>query len=269
MKKHSWILLIPVFLGACVPYEGTLPPEALTTTLNRGPFRELDPGASELESLHFKIRAYGSDNTKQVSELAEADYNRIMLDTNLYSFHPTGLYEIVVYGSADEYHKKTSQPDWSGGATVGNAIYTYVSPALAGTLAHEMTHLIFFEYMGRVTIDHRWVNEGLAVYEEMAALGGRGDMFPSARASMRQLPLPMDQMIHLVPATEREKTVSVWYCEAESMVQFMVERGGRIGFSQFLDALKNGRSFDEAFPAGFAQWRSLADFEREWLRAQQ
>ena len=67
------------------------------------------------------------------------------------------MYEIVVYGSQDEYRKKTGQPDWSAGVTVGNSIYTWYSPVLNGILSHEMTHLIWFEYMnGRLTDQQAW-----------------------------------------------------------------------------------------------------------------
>lgn len=267
------LLASTLLLGACIPYPGDAPPvEPSGRSIIEGPFALLDPGASELDTLHFKVKAYGSPKTAAIGDAAEADYNRIMVDTGLYSFKPRGLYQLVIYASAEEYHRKTAQPAWSGGVSVGNAIYTYEGPHLRGTLSHEMTHLIFFEFMGRMNADHRWVNEGLAVFEQNKALGGPGgqaDIFAAVRGNMRQLPIPMDQMIRLVPATEREYAVSVWYAQAESMIRFMVERGGRIGFSQFLMALRSDKNFDAAIGESFSGiWRNLADFEAAWKRAQ-
>lgn len=256
-------------LQSCVPYPGAISENYLPASrIVSGPFQPLDAGASELESLHFKIRAYGSETAKRAAEMVEADYNRIMVDTDLFSFRPQGLYQIVIYGTSDEYHKKTSQPPWSAGVAVGNAIYSYENPGLNGTLAHEITHLIFYEYMGRVNVDHRWVNEGLAVYEQGLAMDMRRvDIFSASLGNVRQQPMPMDQMIHLVPATERENAVSVWYAQAESMVRYMIERGGRIGFSQFLRALAQGKSFDDAYAVAFpGKWSSLKNFEEDWLR---
>lgn len=261
-------------LTACVPVpdEQADAPPAITAVRPDGqPFALLDAGASELESLHFKIRAYGSDAAKSVSETAEATYNRIMVDTNLFSFQQRSLYQIVVYGSREEYRRKTGQPEWSGGCSLGSSIYTYGGAQLETTIAHEMTHLIWFEYMSRADLEQRWVNEGLAVYEETKAGGGaRSDPFQLARSTLRATPLTLDQLIHLVPATERERTVTLWYAQSEALVQFMIERGGRMGFSAFLGALKDGRAWDDAVRSSFAgTWSSLPDVVSAWQRSLQ
>src|SRR3989338_18211 len=270
------ISLAALLAAACVAYVDELPAQGRGgTTIVSAPFGDLDAGAAQLDSLHFSLRAYGPAPARRISEHAEGLYNRIMMDTNLSSFRPRGLYQIVVYASQAEYRKKTGQPEWSGGVAVGNAIYSFEGPGLPGTLAHEITHLIFYEYMGTVNIQHRWVNEGLAVYEEnKAALQRAGassadadleKRWASARGRLRQQPIPMDQMIDLTPATEREYTVNVWYAQAESMVRYMIERGGRMGVSQFLAALRDGRSFDEAVSSSLVGvWKNLAEFEQSW-----
>lgn len=272
MKPARAPLLGLLLLSACIPYPGELPDDGRGRSYTEigQIFPELDPGAQELQSLHFLVKAYGVSATRAYADTAEAAYTRIMNDTGLYSFKPRGLYRIVVYGTQDEYRKKTGQPEWSGGVAVGNAIYSYVSPRLEGVLSHEMTHLIWFEYMGRLNPDHRWVNEGLAVYQEAKALGSKGqtDLFSVLRGNLRAAPLPMESMIRLVPATERAYEVSLWYAQAESLTRFMVERGGRIGYAQFLEALRGGKSFDGAVAAGFpGQWTSLSDLEAQWKRS--
>jgi hypothetical protein len=267
--------LLALAFAACVPYPGELPDDGRGrsyTTIMEGVYPSLDAGAQENSSLHFKVKAYGQDTVLTISGMAEAAYTRIMTDTGLNSFMPRGLYQIVVYGTQDEFRKKTGQPEWSGGVAVGNAIYTYMSPRLEAVLSHEVTHLIWFEYMGHLNADYRWVNEGLAVLQENKALGsrGRGDLFSALRGSLRAQTIPMDQMIHLVPATERAYEVSLWYAQSESMVRFMLERGGRIGFSQFLAALRYDKSLDQSVAEGFpGAWRTLADLESDWKRSLQ
>lgn len=273
---RSWRLvpLILAFAG-CIPYPGELPDDGRGRPyagVMEGVYPGLEAGAQENSSLHFKVKAYGQDTVLGVSSQAEAAYTRIMTDTGLNSFMPRGLYQIVVYGTQDEYRKKTGQPEWSGGAAVGNAIYTYLSPRLDAVLSHEISHLIWFEYMGRVNPDHRWINEGLAVLQENKAVGsrGQGDLFSAVRGTMRSQTIPMDQMIRLVPATERAYEVSLWYAQAESMVRFMIERGGRIGFSQFLGALRFDKNLDQAVAEGFpGSWRTLEELERDWKRSLQ
>ncbi|MBI5247693.1 MAG: hypothetical protein HY923_10975 [Elusimicrobia bacterium] len=259
----------------CVPYPGELPDDGRGRSYSgimEGIYPGLDPGAQENSSLHFKVKAYGQDTVLGVSQTAEAAYTRIMTDTGLNSFMPRGLYQLVVYGTQDEYRKKTGQPEWSGGVAVGNAIYTYLSPRLDAVLSHEITHLIWFEYMGHQNPDYRWVNEGLAVFQENKALGSRGqsDLFSALRGGLRAQSIPMDQMIKLVPATERSYDVSLWYAQAESMTRFMIERGGRIGYSQFLAAVRYDKKFDQCIAEGFpGSWRTLEELERDWKRSLQ
>lgn len=264
-----------MLLASCIPYPGELPDDGRGRShvgIIDGVYPGLDAGAQENSSLHFRVKAYGQDTVLVISQTAEAAYTRIMIDTGLNSFQPRGLYQIVVYGTQDEYRKKTGQPEWSAGVAVGNAIYTFISPRLEAVLSHEVTHLIWFEFMGRSNPDYRWINEGLAVYQENKAIGsrGQGDMFAALRGGMRAQSIPMDQMIHLVPATERAYDVSLWYAQAESMVRFMIERGGRLGFSQFLGALRYDKTLDNAVAEGFSgSWRTLEEVERDWKRSLQ
>lgn len=262
-------------LGSCVPYPAELLPDegqgnsqyALVT----GAYPGLDAGASSLDSMHFRVRAYGSQVVQDTSNLCEQSYSTVMTDTGLNSFLPQGLYEIVVYGSQDEYRKKTGQPDWSAGVTVGNSIYTWYSPVLTGVLAHEMTHLIWFEYMnGRLSDQQRWVNEGLAVYEEAKARNRGYELFGGLLPTLRTAPIPIDQLQNMAPNTERAYDASLWYAESESMIRFMIEHGGRIGFGQFLASIRQGQGFDDAIYAAYpGQWRTLADFDNDWKRSLQ
>jgi len=74
----------------------------------------------------------------------------------------------------------------------------------------------------------------------------------------------------LAPASERGYSVSAWYAQAESMVRHMIERGGRLGFSEFLAQLRENKGFDQAIQAAYSGvWRDLADFERSWQRSLQ
>jgi len=248
--------------AACVPLpqeEGVARPAS--SGIVAGDFQLLDPGANRQDSLHLRVHAYGADRAQAVSELAETLYSRVMTDTGLYSFVPRGLYPIVTYASREEYLRKTRLPEWSGGISVGNSIFVYEGPRMPGILAHEMTHLIFFEYMGRSDEALRWVNEGLAVYEEQEALRAQGGGGPSL--PLRKL--PFREMIGMAPLSENQGSAGEWYLQVGSVVRFLIERGGRVGFSEFLKALHDGRGADEAVRTGFpGVWGGLGALESSW-----
>jgi hypothetical protein len=267
--------VLALALGSCIPYPADMLPDDGRGNsqygIVEGAYPGLDAGSSSQDSLHFKVRAYGSQVVQDSSGLSEQSYSTVMTDTGLNSFLPRGMYEIVIYGSQDEYRKKTGQPDWSAGVTVGNSIYTWYSPVLNGILAHEMTHLIWFEYMnGRLSDQQRWINEGLAVYEESKARNRGYELFGGLLPTLRTAPIPIDQLENMAPNTERAYDASLWYAESESLVRFMIERGGRIGFGQFLAAVRQGETFDAAiYDAYPGQWHTLGDFYNDWKRSLQ
>lgn len=250
-------------LCACVP----LPPDSASegSGITRANFAPLDPGAKTAACLHFEVRAYSAEQAEGVCRLAEQAYERIMRDTNLYSFMQREPYPIVIYGSHEEYIRKTGMPEWSGGAAAGNSIFTYDGSQLAPVLSHEMTHLIFSEFMGRATAPLRWINEGLAVYEEQQASGRSGLALPPGR-----VPLPFDRMADAAPLSEAAFDASAWYAQVSSVARFMIERGGRMGFGQFLGGLRDGRSVGEAIRFAFPGiWGGLEDLEAAWKRSLQ
>jgi hypothetical protein len=80
--------------------------------------------------------------------------------------------------------------------------------------------------------------------------------------------MSLDEMLTFVPQSEKtddNQKVSLWYAQAESMTQFMLERGGRNGFAQFLPALRDGQSFDQAIGSSYVGvWGDLPGFYRSW-----
>jgi hypothetical protein len=252
----------------------TLTPEELasihysSSTPVANAFQGLDAG-SEAQSLHFVVKAYGPDKARQFADQAESDYGRIMQDTGLFSFQTGGQYQVVVYGNSDEYHRKSQMPMWSGGVTVQNAIYSFEGPTLRPTIAHEMTHVIFNEFMVRSRPELRWINEGLAVYQEVQSdppdlkLGWEGRMESAKHGN-----LTFPQMLQAQPLQESDKDVNVWYAQAASVTKFLIERGGRNGFEQFLKGLKDGVAPDQAIQSSFpGHWQNLDQLEQDWRRS--
>ncbi|OGS02829.1 MAG: hypothetical protein A3G41_00895 [Elusimicrobia bacterium RIFCSPLOWO2_12_FULL_59_9] len=264
--KNALALAGCLFLAGCVP----LTQEDLSQSsgvITSYQYPELDAGGHEQQGLHFIVKGYDLERIKAVTELVEGFYNRIMQDTGLYSFKPAGLYPIILYASREEYLKKTRQPEWSRGLSMGNAIFTYDGDHLRGVLAHEITHLIFHEYMGGASGELRWVNEGLAVYEEIQAENSP-EVLRAWRGAVKaayQNVIPFQDMVILIPASEKERTVNTWYAQVGSVVSFMVETGGRFSFSIFLKELRRGQPLPQALQDGFAgKWRNLSDLEYGW-----
>lgn len=256
-------------LSGCVPVTPEMLLDAASVSVATKPsYQGLDPGGKEQQSLHFLVYAYGQEKVNAYSLLAEQNYQRIMRDTRLYSFIPRESYRIVVYANREEFLRKTGQPQWSGGIAIGNAILIFDWEHGEPIMAHEMTHVIFNEFMGRHIEGLMWINEGLAVYEEImtSQFQRREKYYTEVVKMLKENHIPFSQMAVLVPATEEKRLVNSWYRQVGSIVQFMIEHGGRLGFSIFLNHLKNGLSVDSAIEQAFpGLWKDMQSLEKSWL----
>lgn len=253
--------------AGCVDLPPSELPRSAVSSAVESPFKGLDPGYKTQETAHFLVSAYGSDSASRYASLCEANYTRIMQDLGLYSFAPARPYNVVIYKDSAEYHSKTGQPDWSGGAAYGNALLLYEGQGLEATAAHEMTHLVFNEFMGlSVNEQLRWINEGAAVYEETRSNQNSAAWYAArVTQAVAPNPIPFSQMINLAPQTESRRNVDRWYAQAGSVVGFMIRKGGSFSFYQFLDRLRGGASADEAVSAVYGNaWKSLSDVEKAW-----
>lgn len=270
MKK---LLLAPLLALCCacveVPTEGG--PAAAASAAARlpveSPYQGLDPGHKTEETAHFVVKAYASSGAAHYAALCEENYSRIMQDLGLYSFVPARPYNVVIYKDAAEFHSKTGQPEWSGGAAYGNALLLFEGEGLKATLAHEMTHLVFNEFMGlSQSASLRWLNEGVAVYEETRSDQGSAAAHAArVTAGVAPNPIPFSQMVNLAPQNESQRNVDRWYAQVGSVVGFLVRQGGSFSFSIFLRKLRDGATVDRALEDTYnGLWKKLPDLEKSW-----
>ncbi|MDO8804794.1 MAG: hypothetical protein Q7R35_10195 [Elusimicrobiota bacterium] len=262
-------LLTLLLLGCCACVE--LPPNGAPAAAIglpvESPFQGLDPGHKTEETAHFSVKAYSSSSSALYSGICEENYTRIMQDLGLYSFVPARPYNVVIYRDAAEFHAKTGQPDWSGGAAYGNALLLFEGEGLKATIGHEMTHLVFNEFMGlSQAAGLRWLNEGAAVYEESRSNPASAAFYSErVRAGVAPNPIPFSQMTNLVPQSESQRSVDRWYAQVGSVAGFMIRQGGSFSFSIFLSKLRDGASVDKSLEDTYnGLWKTLPDVEKAW-----
>ncbi|HOX23916.1 MAG TPA: hypothetical protein PLL10_10655, partial [Elusimicrobiales bacterium] len=152
--------------------------------------------------------------------------------------------------------------------TIGNAIVAYDSPQAPSVIAHEMSHLIFNEFMETARPELTWLNEGLAVCMERKSYSAEQQLaYENTCASALQYgTVPLQTLMISSPAKQERQGAQAWYCQANSVVSYLLDKGGGIGFSVLANKLKTGSSFNDAvFIAYNGQWPDLPTFERGWL----
>lgn len=230
------------------------------------------PGAPyrEIDGLYFKV--IGPPEAAQaVVRLADDIYQRILADTKLTdAVRPYSLYPIYLYRTGAEYFQKSGMPEWSGAMFSRGSILTFDQEQLAEVLAHEIAHLVFFEFFGGHRDDLLWLNEGLAMLEESRAKPDGGqNAYKNALPFLKGYYLPLAKLTTARTALDhKEKEARIFYVESWLLVNFLMEQGGRVGFYEFLKNLKAKKTLDQAVALGFpGKWASIAELETSF-RAQ-
>ncbi|MBN3040615.1 MAG: hypothetical protein JW867_05765 [Candidatus Omnitrophica bacterium] len=152
---------------------------------------------------------------------------------------------------------------------MNKVIYTFPNQDhFSSILVHELTHIIFREYVGR-NILPLWLDEGMETYIEDKYGGGHY----SKRIRSFEDTLKNNQHIQFSRLlslkvqeldNESKDTVNLYYLEVFSVVNFLITKYGRHNFSRFLSYLQKGYDFKEAMGRVYLDFRDFENFELKW-----
>src|SRR3989338_3719211 len=132
-------------------------------------------GWNELKGDHF-IVYYQTDEkfARDVAHNAEKYYNRIADDlgyprySNFWQWDKRA--KVYIYATDKLFREATGEAQWSHGVAIYSKkeIHTFIKSEnfLDGLLPHEITHLIFRDFIGFEGEAPIWIDEGIAQWEE-------------------------------------------------------------------------------------------------------
>lgn len=231
-------------------------------------------GWTRSESQNFRL-THTQDRGYAEKFLAAAEQHRVATFAKWGPTQPSGwtpTCEIYLHATGDNYAKATKQAATSpghssikvaGGKVTGRRIDLRAdnSDLSAVTLPHEITHVVLADLFADVTLP-RWADEGMAVLSEprqqvdrylktMVRLRTEGRLVPLAQI-MNQTEYP------------DAASVTVFYVESVSVVEFLVNRRGPAAFVAFLRDAHTGMGPALQKHYGIKDVPSLQD---QWLRA--
>ncbi len=230
-------------------------------------YPDLESGSLSITTAHFTIKGYTEYDMRNVSASAEAVYDKIDADTGLHGYMTAGHYQIVIYANAEEYLRKTRQPSWSRAVTASGTIFTYGGSDLDPVLAHEIMHLVFNGFMGEQARTLVWLNEGLAMVQEIDRMSaGEKSAFQNAqRDQLLKEKKPFSQLTFFTPSNEEKRRTDPWYLQVENVTRFLMSKGSNLAFAAFLTSLRNGTDIDRALDSNYpGRIRSFGDLETLW-----
>jgi hypothetical protein len=228
----------------------------------------------ELKGDHFIVYYEGEESfAKDVVNHAETYYTRIADElgyprySNFWSWENRA--KIYVYLTEKAYHEATGEAEWSHGVAVYSKkeIHTFQKSEgfLDGILPHEITHLIFRDFIGFRAAAPIWIDEGVAQWEE-----------PAKRAIARKVArwlihTDKDMAVQDLTAADPAKMqdadqVTYFYMQSVSLVDFLIRSYGASSFTDFCRSLRDGKPFEESLRSSFKienQWELQEKWRKE------
>jgi hypothetical protein len=200
---------------------------------------------------------------------------------------------IYIYPDHASYVTSGSFPSWSQGAADYTkkqiSSYAFSRDFLSLILPHELAHLIFRDFVGFKGEVPRWIDEGVAQWEEDAkraqlrrfvtTLYNKDALLSIADMMKLQIDV-VGKMegLHIKSIITKngtrgvlfltgESLVSTYYAQSVSLVGFLIERYGSDDFAHFCRQLRDGKSLEEALSDVYPRSISnLEDFEEQWRK---
>lgn len=199
--------------------------------------------------------------------------------------------KIIIYPDHGAYIASSGHPEWSHGmADYGNkeiSSYAFSRDFLDSILPHELAHLIFRDFVGFKGEVPRWLDEGVAQWEEEAKREQAklivGELY--AKGALFSVVEMMKINLNAVKKTDGlyirsiitrkgsrnvlfltgDNIVNTYYVQSVSLVGFLIERYGAGDFAHFCRQLRDGKSLEDALGTVYPLTiRNLEEFEEEW-----
>jgi len=229
----------------------------------------------ELKGEHFEI-FYLEDArfAREVLTEAERYYAKIASDLGYSRYDNFWQWDnrakIYIYRDKKEFLEATGKKEWIYGTAIYNErkiiSYRWGKHFLDVLLPHELSHLIFRDFVGFKGAVPLWLDEGIAQWEET---GRRKESIRMVKSLIRKgTYIPLYELMRMGPGSENDYALSAkLYAQAVTLVGYLIEKYGPTKFGRFCRALRDGGNVDEALSSAYTDTiRNTDELEKGWLK---
>jgi len=223
---------------------------------------------------HFIVHHQDGAFAASVLHKAEENYRRIAKDLGFVKYDDFWLWDkrvrIYIHGSRDEFTRATGAPKWAAGraAYAERSISSYQDSwdFLNSVLPHELTHLIFRDFVGFEGEVPLWLDEGVAQWAERGQRKSRMQL--AVKLLRRGRLLRLHDLTRMdIRSVEGGGRAVDFYAQAMSVVGYLMVEHGADRFRRFCGQLRDGKSLDAALRFTYQDSvRSIGDLEQAWLK---
>lgn len=182
--------------------------------------------------------------------------------------------EISIAKDKKDYGDKFNCPSWSTACVDyrGKIIYTYPDQErFTPIFIHELTHIIFREYVGGGNELPLWLDEAVAVYMEdkFSKQSYRNNISILSAAIKEDRDIRLSELNKIAFSDIKNKPqdyINLFYLESFSIVYFIINRYGNDKFHLFLYFLKKGNTTLESLSKAIYSLKTWEDLEKQWKK---
>ena len=224
---------------------------------------------------HFIVYYQKDQNfAKEVLRNAEVYYTHIADDLGYPRYSNFWQWDnrakVYIYQDEKTFHETTGEAVWSHGMASYSKkeIHTFMGDAgfMNAVLPHEITHLIFRDFVGLGGEIPLWMDEGVAQWEE-----------PEKRALSKKIAyylVKTGKDFHIQDLTAMnvrkltdENKVHIFYMQSVTLVDYLIKTYGAQRFTQFCRELRDGKKFNDALSSAYTGLiDNLAELDAKWRK---
>ena len=228
------------------------------------------PGFLTAETYNYLIYREQQNIGEKLKKVLEDIHGNLMLDLTPFTLvsKPNKVL-VMLFNTRESYMTYTKRPAWSGAASdlQSDTMYVLEGPSFYPLSVHELTHLYFDGYF-LPSISPLWLSEGMAVYMQIYATRKKPNWVdPGIRRILAGQYIDLEQMMSMEDLSSLSTDqAELWYTQAFSVVDYLLNSRGRDEFYRFCNELKAGSATYLALYRAYGMpFNKISVLQNVWL----
>lgn len=228
------------------------------------------PGFLTGETFNYLIYREVHPVGEKLKSVLDTIHGNLMLDLTPFTLvaKPSKIL-VMLFGEKQSYMNFTKRPSWSGAASDLRADTMYVLEGhnFYPLSVHELTHLYFDGYF-LPAVSPLWLSEGMAVYMQIHATHQKPSWVDKSIANiLRGAYIPLDDMVKMESLADlTTPQAELWYTQAYSVVDYLLNERSRDEFYRFCNELKQGTPIHQALYRAYGMpFTKVSVLQNVWL----
>ena len=228
------------------------------------------PGFFTGDTFNYLIYREQSPVTASIKTVLDNIHGNLMLDLTPFTIliKPNKIL-VMLFNQRASYQNFTHLPSWSGASSdlKSDTMYVIEGNSFYALSVHELTHLYFDGYF-LPTISPLWLSEGMAVYMQIFASKQKPSWLETGfKRILAGEVIPLEEMTQTEDLNSYSTAkAELWYTQAYSIVDYLLNTRTRDEFYKFCNELKNKTPLHQALYRAYGMpFNKVSVLQNVWL----